>query len=207
MNKKIIIIVTAIVVVLIGLSYFVMGMKTNTPTPKTGDQASTTVKVSTSEATSNKPGRSAPVVKTPSVQTSNTQTSVSVQTTAESSGLQRAFESQGSYRCVWTDKNTGADDVALIKDGKVRVESKATNGTQTNTIYTSIGTYIWKEGESTGTAIIRETSTSPQVGTFQSRSQLETQLLTDSRVTCQQSMLSDTHFSVPSNVKFQIIKA
>lgn len=124
---------------------------------------------------------------------------------ALSNGLKQAFATQGSYRCQWVDKTSGADSLALIKNGRVRLESTPLTGSKTTILYTGAATYMWKEGERTGVLVPKNIAPTTQLNTLPAYSDLEAKLRTDPRVKCEQAVLSDVHFTAPTNITFQAI--
>lgn len=200
MNKYVIIGIAVVVIAIALFSTFKALPQSDSPQD---DQASTTM--ATSTAQKNTGAKSTPTSGVKPTTAPSAQ-SVPASNPSVSAGLQQAFATQGSYRCQWVDRNTGADSLALIKNGRVRVESTALTGEKTIMLYTAVATYLWKEGESSGVLVPKSLSASAQLNSLPTYSDMEVKLRTDDRVKCEQVTINDSHFAVPTNVKFQAIK-
>jgi cytoskeletal protein RodZ len=116
--------------------------------------------------------------------------------------VKAVFAGDNSKRCTWTDRDTGLDGMALIKDGKVRVETEQDEAEPRITLYNSAATYIWVEGEREGTVIPNDFDGTDTVVTYQTRSEIAEYLETNEWVDCDPQTLSDGHFIPPKNVSF-----
>lgn len=196
MNKNIVIVV-AIVAIAIAVFFSFKALPTGVP----GNEEATTTATGTSQTnTAKATGSAAPQAGSTAVQ------GAPASNATVSAGLQQAFAAQGSFRCEWVDKSSGAESLALIKNGKVRMESSMITGEKTIMLYTTAATYMWKDGEKTGVAVPKELMASTQLGSIQTRSEIESKLRTDDRVKCGEATLNDSHFAVPTDVQFQMIK-
>lgn len=102
-----------------------------------------------------------------------------------------------SRRCEWVDPSNGEENLVFIKDGKIRLETTKVGGTIIITIYNAIGRYVWTKGEERGTLILNGVES-----VARSKSELATFLTTSSRVKCESTSLSDSHFIPPKDVTF-----
>lgn len=206
MNRYFIIII-AVVVIAIALVFAFKALPQNNreqPIETNGATATTTATSTTQKNTAQNPPNSSNK-QTPTAPSATQR--VPATDVALSTGLQQAFITKGSYRCVWVDKTTGADSLALIKNGRVRLESTSLTGEKTTILYTAAATYMWKEGEQTGVLVPKQLSPSTQLNALPTYTDLEAKLRTDSRVKCEQVTINDSHFIVPTNITFQAIQS
>lgn len=113
-----------------------------------------------------------------------------------------ALRSTGSVRCEWIDEDSGADGLAFIKNGSVRVETKPLDGEQQIILHNSVGTYIWEPNADTGLVIKAALKPDQQIARFGVRSELENYIRTNERVHCASHNMSDEQFQVPADVTF-----
>jgi hypothetical protein len=117
--------------------------------------------------------------------------------------VQAVFSDENTERCTWTDRTSGLDGMALIKDGKVRVETEQEDADeQLITLYNSVATYIWVEDADEGMVIPNDLEADDEVVTYQTRSEIAEYLETNEWVDCNEQALSDSHFEVPRDVDF-----
>jgi hypothetical protein len=174
------------IALLIGLVFFFVG----TSTQPTEEETATTTDESDEEVT----------VGTPAAPTSVAPATNKVIETK----VQQALAAEGSMRCTWTDPSSGSEGIALIKNGKVRVETEHNDGTENILLYTSAGTYIWAPDAEEGTVVV-DLNEHDDIVAYRTRSELEAFIQTNPRMNCKDSSLSDEHFSPPSSVDFTML--
>lgn len=116
--------------------------------------------------------------------------------------LESAIQGDGSQRCIWVDRDSGADEIALIKDGVIRLQTRESSGDVYYTLYSSLATYTWKEGEKSGVILVDDTHPIASKVLYETRDEIGEYITQNTRVKCDSTSLSDSHFTPPSDVSF-----
>lgn len=117
--------------------------------------------------------------------------------------VDQVFADENSKRCTWKDRDTGLEGFALIKDGKVLVESERDDEDKDRiTLYTSAASYVWIEDADEGTVITNDLQPDEEVVTYQTKSEIAEYIETSEWVECKEQVLSDSHFEVPRDIEF-----
>lgn len=153
----------------------------------------------------------APVVEEEDVDATTTQATTSDETLPEQTEpeenevdpyVQDVFAQDRSERCTWVDRTTGHDGMALIRNGKVLVETEQDEGNPLMTLYNSTATYVWVEGADEGTVIPNDLDVATTAVTYQTRPEVAEYLRTNEWVDCDSQTLSDSHFTLPRGIDF-----
>ncbi|MDP3881218.1 MAG: hypothetical protein Q8Q32_03515 [bacterium] len=116
--------------------------------------------------------------------------------------LSAAFNGSGSFRCEYTDSETGATAVARVKDGKVRTDGTS-QGMTAHTLYADNKMYFWTDQFAQGFVYTTEeiqAQANQQGVKMLSRAEIEAEL--DRQGTrCERATISDSVFALP-NITF-----